>query len=244
MSQTILKLNNIKKSFGSNTVLKDISFELRRGEKVVILGPSGSGKSTLLRCINQLEQFEEGEILFKDMEINDQRLYMLRENVGMVFQRFNIFSHLTVLQNVIEAPVYVKKVPKKEAHTLAKGLLKKVGLADKLNARPQELSGGQLQRVGIARALAMQPEVLLFDEPTSALDPELVGEVLGVMKNLATDGMSMVVVTHEMSFAKEVADRIIFMENGVVVEEGTPEEIFTKPKTERCQKFLNRVLSH
>lgn len=244
MNSPILRLESIKKSFGENTVLKDISFEMQKGEKVVILGPSGSGKSTLLRCINRLESFEDGRVYYKGTEIDDQRLPLLRANVGMVFQRFNIFSHMTVIQNIVEAPIHVKRMDKQEAYSLGEKLLHKVGLSDKRDAKPSQLSGGQLQRVAIARALAMKPDVLLFDEPTSALDPELVGEVLEVMKDVAEEGMSMVVVTHEMGFARDVADRVIFMEGGNIVEESSPHEMFTAPKTERCKVFLSRVLNH
>ena len=242
MSTPILELERIKKSFDDNVVLKDISLSLKKGEKVVVLGPSGSGKSTMLRCINQLETFEQGIIRLNGEEIGSKKLHLLRMNVGMVFQRFNIFSHMSVLENIIEAPIRVKKINRESAIKQAETLLDKVGLSDKRDAKPSQLSGGQLQRVAIARALAMQPEVMLFDEPTSALDPELVGEVLQVMKDVASAGMSMIVVSHEMGFAKDVADRVIFMDDGYIVEENTPEKIFNNPETERCKEFLSRVL--
>jgi len=242
MSTPILELERIKKSFDDNIVLKDISLSLKKGEKVVVLGPSGSGKSTMLRCINQLETFEQGIIRLNGEEIGSKKLHLLRMKVGMVFQRFNIFSHMSVLENIIEAPIRVKKINRESAIKQAETLLDKVGLSDKRDAKPSQLSGGQLQRVAIARALAMQPEVMLFDEPTSALDPELVGEVLQVMKDVASAGMSMIVVSHEMGFAKDVADRVIFMDDGYIVEENTPEKIFNNPETERCKEFLSRVL--
>ena len=242
MSTPILELERIKKSFDDNVVLKDISLSLKKGEKVVVLGPSGSGKSTMLRCINQLETFEQGIIRLNGEEIGSKKLHLLRMKVGMVFQRFNIFSHMSVLENIIEAPIRVKKINRESAIKQAETLLDKVGLSDKRDAKPSQLSGGQLQRVAIARALAMQPEVMLFDEPTSALDPELVGEVLQVMKDVASAGMSMIVVSHEMGFAKDVADRVIFMDDGYIVEENTPEKIFNNPETERCKEFLSRVL--
>lgn len=243
MTVPILELKNIHKSFGDNIVLKGISFSMEKKERVVILGPSGSGKSTLLRCINHLETFEKGEVFFKGKRVEENKLHELRMQVGMVFQRFNIFSHMTALENIIEGPLHVKKMKKEEAIAKGELLLERVGLGDKKNAKPSQLSGGQLQRVAIARALAMDPEILLFDEPTSALDPELVGEVLQVMKSVAEEGMSMVVVTHEMGFAKDVADRVIFMDEGIIVEEGRPEEMFTSPKTERSRNFLSRVLT-
>lgn len=243
MTVPILELKNLHKSFGDNNVLKGISFSMEKRERVVILGPSGSGKSTLLRCINHLETFEKGEVFFKGKRVEENKLHELRMQVGMVFQRFNIFSHMTALENIIEGPLHVKKMKKEEAIAKGELLLERVGLGDKKNTKPSQLSGGQLQRVAIARALAMDPEILLFDEPTSALDPELVGEVLQVMKSVAEEGMSMVVVTHEMGFAKDVADRVIFMDEGIIVEEGRPEEMFTSPKTERSRNFLSRVLT-
>lgn len=241
MSEAILSLQNIHKSFGQNKILKGIDLSLKQGEKVVILGPSGSGKSTILRCINHLEEFQEGTIHFKGKKVDPSQLNTLRTHVGMVFQRFNIFSHMTVLDNIIEAPVHVKKMKKAEAVTLAEQLLRKVGLADKRNAYAKELSGGQQQRVAIARALAMQPDILLFDEPTSALDPELVGEVLEVMRQVADEGMSMIVVTHEMGFAKDVADRIMFIDNGEIIQSTTPDDFFNNPQNERIRSFISRI---
>ncbi len=243
MSDKILTLVNIHKSFGDLEVLKGISFSLEKGEKIVILGPSGSGKSTILRCINRLESIDHGEVFFKNEEINSQtKLTRLRMDVGMVFQRFNLFPHKTVLENIIEGPVHVRKVPKKEAVVLAESLLKRIGLSDKRDVYPKQLSGGQQQRVAIARSLAMKPDILLFDEPTSALDPELVGEVLDVMKDLADEGMTMIVVTHEMQFARDVADRVIFMDEGMIIEEGSPEVIFSNPSHDRTKMFLKRII--
>lgn len=242
---TLLKIRNIMKNFGDLEVLKDISMDVQEGEVIVIIGPSGSGKSTFLRCINQLETPTSGEIWYKDKNVMDPKqthLRDFREEVGMVFQRFNLFPMKTVLQNVMLAPVLTKKKDKVAARAKAMELLEKVGLADKANAKPSTLSGGQQQRVAIARALAMEPAALLFDEPTSALDPELVGDVLNVMKNLAREGMTMIVVTHEMGFARDVADRVIFMADGYIVEEGKPEEIFSHPKNDRTKTFLSRVL--
>ena len=239
----ILSVKNISKSFGDLQVLKEISFDIHKGEKIAILGPSGSGKSTILRCINQLETYDSGEIDYMGKPVNSgQALHELRQHIGMVFQRFNVFTHMSVLQNVIEAPVHVKKVPKQEAIAKAKDLLKMVGLEGREEAMAKNLSGGQQQRVAIARAMAMNPEVILFDEPTSALDPEMVGEVLQVMKQLAADGMTMVIVTHEMGFAREVADRVLFMDGGYIVEEGTPQEVLLNPKEPRTIDFLNKVL--
>ncbi len=240
----IIRIYQLNKSFGSLEVLKDISFQVERGEVVTIIGPSGSGKSTLLRCMNLLEIPSGGTMYYKDIDILDASTdsRILRRNVGMVFQRFNLFPTKTVLQNVTMAPVRIKKKSKTEAKEKAMELLKKVGLSDKADAYPRMLSGGQQQRVAIARALAMEPEMLLFDEPTSALDPELVGDVLNVMKDLAKEGMTMVVVTHEMGFAKDVSDRVIFMDKGYIVEEGVPGEIFGNPKNDRTRDFLARVL--
>lgn len=239
----ILEMRNIRKSFGSVEVLKDFNLKLAEGEKVVIIGPSGSGKSTVLRCINRLEPIQSGNIYFEGQELIDETdLSTLRTKIGMVFQRFNLFPHKSVLENIMEAPVIVKGMAKEKARQLALDLLERVGLADKSNSYPKELSGGQQQRVAIARALAMNPKIMLFDEPTSALDPELVGEVLLVMKSLAQEGMTMVVVTHEMGFAREVADRVIFMDQGLVVEEGVPRDIFENPSQERTQLFLKRIL--
>ncbi len=242
---TLLKIRNIMKNFGDLEVLKDISMDVQEGEVIVIIGPSGSGKSTFLRCINQLEIPTSGEIWYKDKNVMDPTqtpLRDFREEVGMVFQRFNLFPMKTVLQNVMLAPVLTKKKDKAAARAKAMALLERVGLADKAHAKPATLSGGQQQRVAIARALAMEPAALLFDEPTSALDPELVGDVLNVMKDLAKEGMTMIVVTHEMGFARDVADRVIFMADGYIVEEGKPEQIFSNPKNDRTKAFLSRVL--
>lgn len=235
---------NLEKTFGKLKVLKGINQKIEDGEVVVIIGPSGSGKSTFLRCLNLLEVPTAGQIFFdgKDITAKDVDINKIRENMGMVFQNFNLFKNKTVLENIILAPVLVKKVGRDEAVEKAKKLLDRVGLLDKMDAYPAQLSGGQSQRIAIVRALAMDPEVLLFDEPTSALDPEMVGEVLSVMKDLADDGMTMVVVTHEMGFAREVGDRIIFMDEGTVVEEGMAEEIFTNPKNDRLKDFLSKVL--
>ena len=238
----ILSVKNISKSFGDLQVLKEIGFDIHKGEKIAILGPSGSGKSTILRCINQLETYDSGEIDYMGKPVNSsQALHVLRQPIGMVFQRFNVFTHMSVLQNVIEAPVHVKKVPKQEAIVKAKDLLKMVGLEGREEAMAKNLSGGQQQRVAIARAMAMNPEVILFDEPTSALDPELVGEVLSVIRKVAAEGVSMVIVTHEMNFAREVADRILFMEDGVIVEDAPPEEFFEHPKNDRIRQFIRKV---
>ncbi len=235
---------NLEKTFGKLKVLKGINQKIEDGEVVVIIGPSGSGKSTFLRCLNLLEVPTAGQIFFdgKDITAKDVDINKIRENMGMVFQNFNLFKNKTVLENIILAPVLVKKVGRDEAVEKAEKLLDRVGLLDKMDAYPAQLSGGQSQRIAIVRALAMDPEVLLFDEPTSALDPEMVGEVLSVMKDLADDGMTMVVVTHEMGFAREVGDRIIFMDDGTVVEEGRAEEIFQNPKNDRLKDFLGKVL--
>lgn len=235
---------NLEKTFGKLKVLKGINQEIKDGEVVVIIGPSGSGKSTFLRCLNLLEVPTAGQIFFdgKDITAKDVDINKIREKMGMVFQNFNLFKNKTVLENIILAPMLVKKVGRAEATEKAKKLLDRVGLLDKMDAYPAQLSGGQSQRIAIVRALAMDPEVLLFDEPTSALDPEMVGEVLSVMKDLANDGMTMVVVTHEMGFAREVGDRIIFMDEGTVVEEGRAEEIFQNPKNDRLKDFLSKVL--
>ena len=245
MSEAMIKVNHLVKSFGDLEVLKDINVEIRQGEVVCIIGPSGSGKSTFLRCINQLETPTGGEILYRGENLTDKKadIRKFREEVGMVFQRFNLFPLKTVLGNVAMAPVLTGHMSKKEAEEKAMELLKKVGLENKAKAKPDMLSGGQQQRVAIARALAMEPEALLFDEPTSALDPELVGEVLNVMRDLAADGMTMVIVTHEMAFARDVADRVIFMADGYVVEEGKPEDVFGAPKEERTKAFLSRFLA-
>ncbi len=250
----ILKTEHVSKRFGSLEVLKDVNLSVKKGEVICIIGPSGAGKSTFLRSLNQLEKITSGKIFIRD------ELFLHRENdrtvdklpkdkqqellleMGMVFQRFNLFPHKTVLQNVCEAPIVVKKEKKEDVEKRAKQLLEKVGLLDKADEYPSRLSGGQQQRAAIARALAMNPEIMLFDEPTSALDPELVGDVLNVMKELAESGMTMLCVTHEMGFAREVADRVLFMADGIITEEGTPEEIFTNPKVERTRNFLNSIL--
>lgn len=241
---SLIRVENLSKNFGDLEVLKDINLEVSEGEVICIIGPSGSGKSTLLRCINQLETQSGGNIYYSNKNIreksNDLRKY--REEVGMVFQRFNLFPMKSVLKNIMLAPVLTKKKSKNESQKKALELLEKVGLADKANAMPDTLSGGQQQRVAIARALAMEPKALLFDEPTSALDPELVGDVLAVMRQLADDGMTMIVVTHEMEFASDVSDRVIFMADGYIVEEGKPEEIFTNPKNQRTRTFLARIV--
>lgn len=237
-------VKNLHKSFGDLDVLKGIDLEIDEGEVVCLIGPSGSGKSTFLRCLNRLEDSTDGTIEVDGYEISDKKLNInkVRENIGMVFQQFNLFSHLTVKKNIMLAPTDLKKMTKAEAEEKAMELLRRVGLEDKANVYPRQLSGGQQQRVAIARALAMNPDIMLFDEPTSALDPEMVGEVLAVMKELAEQGMTMVVVTHEMGFARDVADRVIFMADGVIVEQGTPDEIFTNPKNQRTREFLNCVL--
>jgi polar amino acid transport system ATP-binding protein len=240
----MIEVHNLSKSFGPLEVLKKIDVKVSEKEVVVLIGASGSGKSTLLRCLNFLEVAERGEITIDSEKVNLAKtdLNKVREKVGMVFQHFNLFPHKTVLENIIEAPMFVRKETKEAASAKANALLKKVGLEDKANYYPEQLSGGQKQRVAIARALAMEPKVMLFDEPTSALDPELVGEVLQVMKNLAREGMTMVIVTHEMGFAKEVADRVIMLADGNIIEEGHPNEIFVHPKHERTQRFLNQIL--
>ncbi|MFK9118509.1 amino acid ABC transporter ATP-binding protein [Peribacillus castrilensis] len=240
----MIRIRNLNKSYGNLHVLKDIDMKVLDSDVVCLIGPSGSGKSTLLRCLNYLEKKDSGQILIEGTEINPgtHDINKIREKVGMVFQHFYLFPHMTVLENVIEAPTHVKKVPKAQAIEEAKALLAKVGLSDKADVYPSKLSGGQKQRVAIARALAMKPDILLFDEPTSALDPELVGEVLATMKELALEGMTMVVVTHEMSFASEVGDWIVFMHNGRVVESGPPKEFFTNPKEERTKEFLQTTV--
>lgn len=240
----MIKVTNLCKNFGELKVLNHISTTIKEGEVVAIIGPSGSGKSTFLRCLNLLEEPTSGEIIFEGKSIvnNKSDINLLRQKMGMVFQQFNLFPHLTVLENITIAPVKVKKMQQNEAESIALNLLKRIGLEDKANCYPQTLSGGQKQRIAIARALAMSPDVLLFDEPTSALDPEMVGEVLDVMKGLAKEGMTMIVVTHEMGFAKEVADRVFFMDNGSIIEEGTAEEVFENPKNQRTKDFLARLL--
>ena len=239
-----VEVSKLYKRFGSLEVLSGIDFSVQDGEVVCLIGPSGSGKSTILRCLNKLEEATEGEIIVDGYCITDQKtdINKVRENIGMVFQQFNLFPHLSVLENITMAPVDLKKMTKEQAKQRAMELLERVGLADKADAYPKQLSGGQQQRVAIARALAMGPDIMLFDEPTSALDPEMVGEVLQVMKELAAEGMTMVVVTHEMGFARDVADRVLFMADGVIVEEGSPKEIFENPKEPRTQEFLKCVL--
>lgn len=244
MADSKISVRNLKKNFGSLEVLKDISLEVSEGEVVVLIGPSGSGKSTLLRCLNQLEKVTSGQIIVDGHDVTDKHtdINKVRENIGMVFQHFNLFNHLTVLKNMTLAPVHLKTLSKEEAKNKAISLLNRVGLADKAEAYPSQLSGGQKQRVAIARALEMNPDIMLFDEPTSALDPEMVGEVLAVMKELAREGMTMVVVTHEIGFAREVASRVIFMEGGYIVEDGTPDEVINHPKEARTADFLSKVL--
>lgn len=239
-----VEVSNLQKSFGKLEVLKGIDLEVQEGEVVCLIGPSGSGKSTFLRCLNSLEQPTGGTVIVDGFELTDKHanINKIRENIGMVFQQFNLFPHLSVLQNIMLAPVDRKKMTKDQAREKALELLESVGLREKATEYPANLSGGQQQRVAIARALAMQPDIMLFDEPTSALDPEMVGEVLNVMKRLAEEGMTMVVVTHEMGFAREVADRVIFMDGGVIVEQGSPEEVFGNPQNKRTQDFLNMVL--
>lgn len=242
--KVMIHVENLKKNFGKLEVLKDMSIDISEGEVVVLLGPSGSGKSTFLRCLNQLEQATDGTIVIDESVVTDKHtdINKVRENIGMVFQHFNLFPHKTVLENIMLAPVELKKMTKEEAKDKGMQLLRRVGMDSKASAYPSQLSGGQKQRVAIARALAMSPDVMLFDEPTSALDPEMVGEVLSVMQELAADGMTMVVVTHEIGFAREVADRIVFMDGGYIVEQGTPEEIINNPKEARTIDFLNKVL--
>ncbi len=240
----MIKVSGLKKSFGELEVLKGIDQHVKKGEKVVIIGPSGSGKSTFLRCLNLLETPTEGEILIEGESITHPKtdVNKIREKMGMVFQQFNLFPHLSIMENITLAPIKVKKMSKADAEKRGMELLKRVGLEDKAGAYPAQLSGGQQQRIAIARALAMDPDIMLFDEPTSALDPEMVGEVLSVMKDLADAGMTMVVVTHEMGFAREVASRVLFMDEGVVMEEGTPAELFENPRNERAKSFLSKVL--
>ncbi|MBQ7122291.1 MAG: amino acid ABC transporter ATP-binding protein [Clostridia bacterium] len=240
----MIKVSGLKKSFGPLEVLKGIDTEIKKGEVVVVIGPSGSGKSTFLRCLNRLEEPTEGTIEFDGVDITDKKVNINkhREKMGMVFQQFNLFNNHTILKNITLAPVKLGKMKKEEANQKAVELLERVGLADKANAYPSQLSGGQKQRVAIVRALAMNPEVMLFDEPTSALDPEMVGEVLEVMKELAQSGMTMVVVTHEMGFAKEVGSRVIFMDEGVIMEENNPQDFFANPKHPRLKEFLSKVL--
>ncbi|WP_319466338.1 amino acid ABC transporter ATP-binding protein [uncultured Trichococcus sp.] len=244
MANAKINVTNLKKSFGSNEVLKGIDLEVAEGEVVCIIGPSGSGKSTLLRCLNKLEDVTDGHVLIDGQDITEKTtdINEVREEIGMVFQHFNLFPHLSVMDNITLAPVELKRQNKEDAKAKALELLETVGLSEKADAFPSSLSGGQKQRVAIARALAMNPEIMLFDEPTSALDPEMVGDVLEVMKKLAKQGMTMVVVTHEMGFAREVGHRVIFMDGGYIVEEGTPDEVFGNPQNPRTQDFLNKVL--
>ena len=240
----MIEVKNLKISFGKLQVLKDVSIKINKGEKIVIIGPSGSGKSTFLRCLNRLETPDAGQILFEGTDLTDPKtdLDLCRQKMGMVFQHFNLFPHLTVLQNITLAPVTLKLKTQEEAEKEAMELLERIGLPDKANVYPSTLSGGQKQRIAIVRSLAMHPNVMLFDEPTSALDPEMVGEVLEVMKDLAKEGMTMAVVTHEMGFAREVADRVLFMNEGYIEEEGTPDEIFQHPKSKRLQQFFKSIL--
>jgi len=242
--QVLIKVENLQKAFGENRVLQGINTEIKKGEVVVVIGPSGSGKSTFLRCLNLLEQPTGGSIYFEGVDITNKSVNINthRMKMGMVFQHFNLFPHMTVLQNMTAAPIKLLKKPKEQARQEALELLKKVGLEDRANDYPNQLSGGQKQRIAIVRALAMNPDVMLFDEPTSALDPEMVGEVLDVMKELAKSGMTMVVVTHEMGFAREVASRVVFIDEGVIKEEGSPEQFFSSPKNERLKAFLSKVL--
>ena len=240
----MIDVKNLSKSFGDLQVLKDVSQHISKGERVVLIGPSGSGKSTFLRCLNLLETPTSGEIIFEGQSITDEKcdINKIRQKMGMVFQHFNLFPNMTILKNITLAPVRTGLMNKEQAEKKARELLKRVGLEDKADSYPAQLSGGQKQRIAIVRALCMEPEVMLFDEPTSALDPEMVGEVLDVMKELAKSGMTMVCVTHEMGFAREVADRVLFMDEGKILEEGTPAEIFTNPKEQRTKDFLNKVL--
>ena len=244
MADSKISVRNLKKNFGTLEVLKDISLEVTEGEVVVLIGPSGSGKSTLLRCLNQLETVTSGQIIIDGQDVTDKHtdINKVRENIGMVFQHFNLFNHLNVLKNMTLAPVHLKTLSKEAAKDKAMSLLNRVGLSDKAEAYPSQLSGGQKQRVAIARALEMNPDIMLFDEPTSALDPEMVGEVLAVMKELAREGMTMMVVTHEIGFAREVASRVIFMEGGYIIEDGTPDEVIDHPKEARTADFLSKVL--
>ncbi|MBP5358230.1 MAG: amino acid ABC transporter ATP-binding protein [Treponema sp.] len=240
----MIEVKNVSKRFGGNLILKDISLKIEKGEKVVLIGPSGAGKSTFLRCLNMLDTPDEGHIYFQGIDVTDKNtdINSVRQKMGMVFQHFNLFPHLTVLQNITLAPVTLKLQTKEDAEKNAMDLLDRIGLTEKANVYPSSLSGGQKQRIAIIRSLAMNPDLILFDEPTSALDPEMVGEVLALMKDLAKEGMTMAVVTHEMGFAKEVATRVLFMDEGIIAESGTPEQIFTQPKSERLKQFLNAII--
>ncbi len=244
MSEKIIEVKNLQKSFGDMSVLKNIDIDINRGDVVCIIGASGSGKSTFLRCLNRLEEPTGGSIIFHGEDLMDKKvdLNLHRQKMGMVFQQFNLFPHLTILKNLTLAPMMLKKVSKEDAEAKAMALLERVGLADRAEDYPDMLSGGQKQRIAIVRALCMEPDVMLFDEPTSALDPEMVGEVLDVMKELAQGGMTMIVVTHEMGFAREVANRVIFLDDGIIAEEGAPKELFGNPKSERLKSFLSKVL--
>ena len=246
MTDNIISMTKINKFYDDFHVLKNINFSVKKGEIVVVCGPSGSGKSTLIRCINGLEDIDDGDIIVDNIDIHASKknLQTIRSEVGMVFQHFNLFPHLTILENITIAPTLVKNMNKKEVQKIAMDLLEKVKLSDKANSYPADLSGGQKQRVAIARSLAMKPKIILFDEPTSALDPETIGDVLSVMKDLAQENFTIVCVTHEMGFAKEVGDRIVFMDHGVIIEQSTPEEFFNNPKSDRAKKFLNEILSH
>ncbi len=244
--QYMIEMNGVNKYYGSFHALKDINFKVKKGEVVVICGPSGSGKSTLIRCINKLEDIDEGEIIVDGINLDEKKTNVnkIREEAGMVFQHFNLFPHLSIIENIMIAPIKVRKMPKEEAQRQAMELLERVKIPHQANKYPAELSGGQKQRVAIARTLAMKPKIILFDEPTSALDPEMIGEVLDVMKELARENYTIVCVTHEMGFAKEVGDRIVFMDHGIIVEEDTPHEFFSNPKTKRAKQFLSEILHH
>jgi polar amino acid transport system ATP-binding protein len=246
INKNIIEMKNINKWYGEYHALRNVNFNVKQGEVVVICGPSGSGKSTLIRCINRLEEIDEGKLIVDDQDLYDKKtnINKVRQEVGMVFQHFNLFPHLSILENITIAPVKVKKKSKKEAQELAMKLLERVKIPHHAHKYPSEISGGQKQRVAIARTLAMEPKIILFDEPTSALDPEMIGEVLDVMKELAKDNYTIVCVTHEMGFAREVGDRIVFMDAGKILEEDTPEEFFNNPKTDRAQKFLSEILHH
>ena len=244
IGEPIIELRHVDKWFGDFHVLKDLNLEVKRGERIVVCGPSGSGKSTMIRCINRLEEHQRGQIIVDGIELTSdiRHIELIRRDVGMVFQHFNLFPHLTVLQNLVLAPMWVKKMPKKDAEEVATRYLARVRIPEQANKYPGQLSGGQQQRVAIARALCMSPKIMLFDEPTSALDPEMIKEVLDVMVDLAEEGMTMIVVTHEMGFAREAADRVLMMDNGAIIEEGTPADLFERPKEQRTQQFLSKIL--